>query len=88
METAKSLGQLGGGQSLEFAASFEPRGRVNAKPECNLSENTTSCQNGIVPQRTKANEAVRIVFPNSHWLRTERPPRLSDNDQRVVALLR
>jgi hypothetical protein len=36
---------------------FEPRG-IDAKPECNLSENITSCQNGIVLQRTNANEAA------------------------------
>ena len=55
------VGPSGGGQSFEFAASFEPRG-VNAKPACNLSENTTSCQNGIVSQRTNANEAARWRF--------------------------
>jgi hypothetical protein len=29
----------------------------DAKPDCNLSENTTSCQNGIVSQGTNANES-------------------------------
>jgi hypothetical protein len=45
----------------EFSASFEPRG-VNAKPDRNVSENTTSCQKGIVSQRTNANEAARRRF--------------------------
>ena len=81
------VGPGGGGQSLEFAASFEPRGRVNAKPDCNISKTTASCPNGIVPQRTNANEAVRIVS----LIRTGfvlSAPQLSGNDQRVVALLR
>jgi hypothetical protein len=49
------------GPVSRIAASFEPRG-VNAKLGCNLSENTTSCQNEIVSQGTDANEAARRRF--------------------------
>ena len=55
------VGPSGGGQSFELPRA-SCRGGVNAKLGCNLSENTTSCQNGIVPRRTKENETVRIVF--------------------------
>lgn len=49
------------GPVFRIAANFVPRG-VNAKPDRTLSENTTSCQNGIVSQRTNANEAPALVL--------------------------
>jgi hypothetical protein len=68
----ESLGQLGGA-SLSNLPRASSRGGVNAKPGCNLSKNTTSCQNGIVSQRTNANEALRGVdFPASHNRAVER----------------
>ena len=52
------VGPGGGGQSLELPRASS-RGGVNAKLGSNLSENTASCQNGIVSQGTNANEAAR-----------------------------
>ena len=59
-KTAHSLGQLGGA-SLSNCRELRAEG-VNAKLGCNLSENTTSCQNEIVSQGTDANEAARRRF--------------------------
>jgi hypothetical protein len=55
------VGPVRWGQSLELPRASS-RGGVNAKPDCNLSESTTSCQNGIVSQGTNANEAARRLF--------------------------
>ena len=52
----ESLGQLDGA-SLSNLPRASSRGG-NAKPDCTLSANTTCCPNGIVLQRTNANEAL------------------------------
>jgi hypothetical protein len=61
-KTAHSLGQVVGA-SLSNCRELRAEGG-NAKLGCNLSENSTSCQNGIVSQGTNANEAegVRTVW--------------------------
>jgi hypothetical protein len=55
------VGPGGGGQSLELPQASSQGGSPDAKLGDKLSENTTSCKNVIVSQRTNANEAVRIV---------------------------
>jgi hypothetical protein len=52
----ESLGQLGGA-SLSNCRELRVEG-VEAKPGCKLSENPTSCQNGIVSQRNNTDEAA------------------------------
>jgi hypothetical protein len=44
------------GPVSRIAASFVPRGSQREALICSLSEITTPCQNGIVSQRTNANE--------------------------------
>ena len=62
-ETAHSLGQLGGPVS-RICRELRAEGGVNTRLACSLSENTTSCQNGIVSQRTNANEAASKCRPH------------------------
>jgi hypothetical protein len=64
------VGPGGGGQSLEFAASFEPRGESDAKLDCNFSEKLLQVKMELSlrePMRAKR----RIGVSNSHLLRTE-----------------
>jgi hypothetical protein len=54
------LGQLDGA-SLSNCRELRVEGG-NAKPDCTFSENTISCQNGIVSQSTNANEAPALLL--------------------------
>ena len=57
----ESLGQLGGA-SLSNCRELRAEGESTRSLTATSSENTTSCQNGIVSQRTNANEAARRRF--------------------------
>jgi hypothetical protein len=60
-ENGASLGQSDEASLSNCRRDLRAEGGVNTKLACRLSESTTSCQNGIVSQRTNANEGVAVL---------------------------